>query len=464
MKFIVKSIITVFLVLFTINTSAQVLRSSYFLEGASLRHQMNPAFQSENNYISIPLIGNTVVDIQGNVGLSNFIYEIDNPNYELTTFLNPSLNRDAFLNKLHDNNRLNIGLNLTLLSFGFHAWNGFNTVELGVKSNTSLNIPYALFDFMKTGMSNGKQEYNIKDLSLRSTNYAELAFGHARTLSDKLQVGAKFKILIGGAGINAQIDDMYVKMNEDEWEVRMHGDWDASLKGGAFKTRKSSDNTRYLINGFDVNSPGIGGFGAGIDLGAIYALREDITLSAAILDFGFISWNNALRGYNDGIPFKFNGFENLVIKSESSSSKTILREQFDDVIDDAKDMLMFYDKGETGGRATMLATTVNLGAEYVFPYYDKMTFGLLSSTRINGIYTWSEARLSANVSPLKWFNTALSYGLSNYGSSLGWALNFHPANFNAYLGFDYLATTLTPQFLPVNKPNFVTSIGFNVTY
>jgi len=40
------------------NILAQTLSSSYFLEGATFRHQLNPAFMGERNYISIPLLGN----------------------------------------------------------------------------------------------------------------------------------------------------------------------------------------------------------------------------------------------------------------------------------------------------------------------------------------------------------------------------------------------------------------------
>ncbi len=34
--------------------SAQALHSGYFLEGYTYRHLMNPAFEPERNYVSIP--------------------------------------------------------------------------------------------------------------------------------------------------------------------------------------------------------------------------------------------------------------------------------------------------------------------------------------------------------------------------------------------------------------------------
>ncbi|KAA6343985.1 hypothetical protein EZS27_008348 [termite gut metagenome] len=499
MKYTVTLIITGFLMLFAVDTPAQVLRSDYFLEGVSLRHQMNPSFMGERSYISFPFIGNTAIDIHSNMGLSNFVYKYDDPIYSLTTFLNPAINGNTFLKKLHTNNKVGVNLSLTLFSLGFYGWDGFNTVELGFKSNTSFNIPGAFFDFMKNGMDDVKKEYHIKNLDMRTNNYAELAFGHARFINEDLQIGGKFKILIGGANIRAHINDMFIKMGEDEWEISALGNLDASVKGAVFKTIDTkeikeiketieiketketgkeiavinetkeittSDETtiRKKIDGFDLNSPGIGGWGAGIDLGVTYNLQDNLILSAAILDLGFISWSNSLKGYNDGTPFKFDGFDEFAAGDVENSNNKSIGDQIDDIKEDLEDILGFYEKDKKGKRTTILATTLNLGVEYICPDYEKLSFGALSSTRFEGIYTWSEARLSANIKPVSWFNTALTYGLSNYGSSLGWAFNFHPKGFNFYAGFDYIVTKLTPQFIPVNRPNLLANLGFGVTF
>ncbi|KAA6328741.1 hypothetical protein EZS27_022391 [termite gut metagenome] len=164
---IIKLILPVFYVLFAVGISAQDIRSTYFLKGTSLNHRMNPAFVSEYNYVSIPVLGNIYINTQANVGLSNFIYKYNKPPYGLTTFLNESVDGKSFLNKLHDNNKIDINFNTTILSTGFHAWGGFNTVELGLKSSVSLNLPYTLFDFMKSGMKKETgNNYHIKDFSV----------------------------------------------------------------------------------------------------------------------------------------------------------------------------------------------------------------------------------------------------------------------------------------------------------
>ena len=55
-----------------------------------------------------------------------------------------------------------------------------------------------------------------------------------------------------------------------------------------------------------------------------------------------------------------------------------------------------------------------------------MTFGFLSSTRINGPYTWTEGRLSANWEPLGWLNGGVNMSVNSFTTSFGWVLNIHP--------------------------------------
>ena len=129
-----------------------------------------------------------------------------------------------------------------------------------------------------------------------------------------------------------------------------------------------------------------------------------------------------------------------------------------------KNLSSFYDDGTVKSRTTKLATTMNIGAEYVLPYYKNLKFGLLSSTHFNKPFTWSEARLSANVAPVRWFEASVNYAISSFGSSLGWVLNFHPSGFNFFIGTDHMITKVTPQYVPVGNANANVSMGFNITW
>ena len=143
----------------TISISGQELRSSYFMKTSTFRHQLNPAL-ADQAYLRL-LFGSTNVGTSGNVGLSNFVYKLENnPNYNLTTFMSPEVNADEFLGKLHDKNRVNAHVNYNLFSVGFKGFKGVNIIEVNMKSNTSLSLPYELFEFMKK--TGGKEHYGCK--------------------------------------------------------------------------------------------------------------------------------------------------------------------------------------------------------------------------------------------------------------------------------------------------------------
>lgn len=453
-----------------LTASAQALHSGYFLEGYTFRHQLNPAFSAERNYISIPALGNINIGTQGNVGLGTFLYP---QNDQLVTFMHSSINGQEFLDGLKNNNRINANVNLTILSAGFKAWGGFNTIDLGLRSNTSMALPKDLFAFMKMGMSSSDTHYHMEDLGIQSNNYVELALGHSHQINDRLNVGGKLKFLFGGANLSMKMTDMDVTLSQDKWMVKANGEMNAALQGLVMPTKQESgkdvtdpsQNDLIDWDNIDVDSPGLGGFGMAIDLGASYKILDDLTVSAAILDLGFISWNNNIKAATSNSAWEFDGFQNIAVDSElGDDDPNSLDSQLEALGDDLEDYASFHRQENGTKRTTSLAATLNIGAEYVFPFYDKLRFGFLSSTRINGQYSWSEGRLSANVAPIKWFDASVNYGVSSFGSSFGWLLNFHPRGFNFFIGMDHLMGKVNPQFIPVESANMNVSFGFNVTF
>lgn len=106
-----------------------------------------------------------------------------------------------------------------------------------------------------------------------------------------------------------------------------------------------------------------------------------------------------------------------------------------------------------------------IGVEYKLPMYDKVKFGLLSSTTFNNPFTYTEARLVAQYSPADWFEFNINYAYGTFGSSFGWMLNFHPKGFNFFIGSDntYFGK-FSPQFIPTGKLNTSIHFGFNVKW
>ena len=67
-----------------------------------------------------------------------------------------------------------------------------------------------------------------------------------------------------------------------------------------------------------------------------------------------------------------------------------------------------------------------------------------------------------NIAPNKFFEASANVGISTFGTSLGWLINFHPAGLNFFIGSDHMITKVTPQFIPVNNLNGHVTLGLSL--
>ena len=295
--------------------TAQNLNSAYFTDQYAFRHTMNPAYGNEQNYVSIPALGNINVSMHGNFGYEDVIMK--NPRFgidsdkKMTTFMNPYISDGKALDGFSTgNNRLTGDVNIAILSAGFKAFGGYNTVELNSKSSLGMVLPYELFEFAR---NTGNKTYDIGDINAHAQSYVELALGHSRKIDDKLRVGAKLKLLFGIARADFQFKNVKADLaGTDKWTVSGDALADVSMKGFAYKTTtddyKQDGAGQYeKIDDVDVDGAGLGGFGMALDLGAVYKINDDWTVSASLLDLGFISWSNDVQAANKSKSFEFNG-------------------------------------------------------------------------------------------------------------------------------------------------------------
>lgn len=447
---------------------AQNLNSAYFTDQYAFRHTMNPAYGNDQNYVSVPMLGNINVNLQGNFGYEDVV--MSNPhsgidgNKKMTTFMNPYISDATALDGFSTgNNRLVGDVNMTILSAGFKAFGGYNTIELNSKTSLGISLPYELFEFAR---NTGNKTYNIGDINTHVQSYAELAFGHSRNINDKLRIGAKLKFLFGIARADFQFKNVKADLSgTDKWTVSGDAQADVSMKGFMYKSKKEDYEQEGAgqydkIDDVDVDGAGLGGFGMAVDLGAVYKINDDWTVSASVLDLGFISWSNDVQAANKSKSFEFSGFHDTSVKDDGDNT---IESQTDKYSDQITDFINIQDKGDKGGRTTGIGATVNVGCEYTLPVYRKMSFGLLSSTRINGAYSWTEGRLSANWKPLKWLDGGVNFAVSSFATSMGYVLNIHPKGYNFYIGMDHILGKMSKEGIPLSS-NANVSVGMSITW
>ena len=87
----------------------------------------------------------------------------------------------------------------------------------------------------------------------------------------------------------------------------------------------------------------------------------------------------------------------------------------------------------------------------------------MNTTKIQGKYSWTEFRLSANYAPCKIFSASMSLAEGTYGASFGWMLNLHPKGFNMFVGMDHTFAKMAKPCVPM-AGKFNVNFGINFPF
>ncbi len=441
-------------------SAQQALRTAYFLDGYNYAHQINPAKAPERSYFSLPALGNLNVSTQANYGVSNLLFTQEG-SQKLVTGLHESVSASDFLGPLPSKMKLNASINETLFSTAFRAGRGYNFVELNLRTDLGLVLPTELFTLMIRGMSSAETTYDLSATALQAQSYAELALGHQHNITNKISIGLKAKILVGLAMADLRFNQMDVTLSREAWTVSADGELTASN----LISLPADEEGKIDFDNIDITDDIAGaippGLGAAFDLGITFRPIKSLEVSAAVTDLGFIKWRNATNAKTQANTFRWNGFTNVSL-SESSGTDDSIDDQWSDLSEDLEELYALYPTNESNTLTKMLGATVTVGALYTLPVYKgRVKVGALSTTRINGAYTWTEGRLSANWLPCRVFDASVSYAASTFGHSLGWVVNLHPRGFNLFVGSDMMITKVTQQYIPLGNANTSLSLGIN---
>lgn len=439
-------------------TLGQDLRTAYFMDDFKWRHDMNPAFGNRQSYVALPM-SNLNVNLQGSFGIDNFLFE--NPRWgqpgqkRTVTFMHPDITYDESVGKLKNGLKMLTSVRETILGVGVKAFGGYNTFDVNVKGTAGFSLPKNLLEFAK---SVHNDTYSFDDLAVRSMAYAEVALGHSRQISEQLCVGARLKGLVGIGRAEVSLKDSYARLEGDQWEVRAQADAEVNVDGFRFVTERKEYESKarqgqYYDKVTDVDVDDfkpVGGIGMAVDLGATYQPMPGLTVSAALTDLGFIRWKQKATAHTSEARFTFDGFHEV---ATDGAYGTKLGDEFDDYADQMADFLNLETDADGGSATHPIAATLTLGAEYRIPTVSMLSAGLLLSRHFDGSnFSWTEARVIGTLAPAKSVALAASYALSNYGSSFGYALHFHPKVVNFFVGMDRLAFSKYTKYKGVPVP------------
>ena len=425
---------------------AQFLRTSYFMEGSHYRQQLNPALTPGRGYINLPIIGSFNASVNSSsLGYQDVLDIIDNGedgNYFMSS---------DFIGRLEDVNSLNVNLSTDILSAGWYKGKNFWSFNIGLRNDIGASIPKSMFEFLRNmdglDVNDWKRLSKINEQigkqSLEINSYAEVGIGFARNINNRLTVGGRVKALLGIGNHKLSINDITVKSNVAGYEGV---DWSnptseqlANLKGNATinvdatlenssKMIELSQNDEGYIDDIELGSFGFAGYGAAIDLGVAYKLLDKLTVSASVLDLGFMTWEK-----NNTSIARATANQSYDLKNSSEAYDFVDKVSSGEVLN--YDMLqMTIDKTAEKSRKANLTSTVVVGAEYEL-LGDWVAIGALYTTRFTQPKALNELTFSANIRPKNNFNLAVSYSvLQGAGKTFGVAAKLGPL----FVGTDYM--------------------------
>lgn len=454
MKINIKSIILGFCLAIAATAVAQHTNSGYFLDGYLFRYQMNPAIGNNQNYVSMPGLTNINVAERGTLGVTDIFYNI---NGRTATFMHPDVSAEEALSKIKGTNHVGVNTKIDVLSCGFKAFGGYNTVSIGARANAAVKLPDDLFRLLKEGVAN--DTYNIANVAAHADAYAEIALNHSRQITKNVRIGVTFKGLVGAGNVDLDFKKAQLELREDAWDVVTDAEVRASVKNLQYISTISEETGNMRIDDVEIEKFGVAGFGAAVDLGAVVNIG-DFEVSAALLDLGAISWSNNYLASTGGEHRFTTDKYTFNVDDEAANS---FENEFERMGDDLAVLYEVKDMGDQGSRLRMLATTLNLGVKYTLPTYKKLCFGFLSSSRLQGDFSWTEVRLSANYAPCRFFSMGANVATGTIGTGLGWMINLHPGGFNLFAGMDYTCLELAKPGVPKNSTTTV-NFGINIPF
>lgn len=415
------------------------LRSAYFLDGALCRHKLNPSFSPDRNYIGIG-VGDVGVNIGSNVDASNFVQRNSKGDY---TFLGAS---KFDMETLKDRNKINLGLNMAPLAFGFRTRSGaFHTFELGMRSISNLTAPKDLFKFLNEGDA-AAGTLNLRDFDLNTRSFVNLSYGLSKDFSENLRVGGKVKLLLGAAQMDTDLSVFNVAKEDGNWKVNVDGSLEGAFRMVEIPVRdnpeKPEDKDVLDLEHakFTTHDAGPSGYGLAVDLGVVYKLNDFLTASASLLDFGGIYWRTDYFATAKG-SWVTDGKAKLedILKFKKASSDT-----------------------ESNFRA--MPVTFLAGLQATVPSVRVISGGLLFTRVFDGGYSWTEGRVSANLNVSSRFGLSTSYALSSFGSSFGAAMCLRVLGLSMFLAADSVPLAFEEGIIPKGNFNMNLHFGLNICF
>jgi hypothetical protein len=405
-------------------------------------YRVNPAIMPESKFfIGIPVLGSF------NFQLTNRISSINNlfvTNAQDSLVLNTS---ESFYDAMGDRTYVSLESTNQLLAFGFKVKKNYFTLDISNRFIAEVGFGKDFFKFLTQG--NGAsllgQRASFDGIGASALSLIEYGIGYSREWNEKLNVGARVKLISGIANLSGTNTSFGISTDASNYNLVIDGA--ASIR--------SSNTLIYTDSAYMANNDpsriasmayNFSNFGLGFDFGGTYKLKEKITVSASVVDLGFINWKSGISNYKvNSFSYAFSGVDLNQLLSDSS-----------DVGQEISDSLgsIFNLGNNSNPYMTGLPTKIYLGGSYTWNNYlsSGVTFyqQFFNSSYRPGLV------ISSTFSYKHWLGATLNYGIYA-GSAANVGLGLRLRGF--YILTDNLVSLINYQATKTASLAF----GFSIT-
>jgi len=450
-----------------LQVQAQVTNTLYFMKGVPQSNRMNPARQPDCGfYFGIPLVAPySTVLTSSTFSYSDIIYPLPGED-SLITFLHPQGDKDEFLNKLKPLNFVISEVGTGLFSLGVRTGAGFFTVDVASRLDGSIYFPGDLLKLVLEGADEGR-EYNINGLGADVSGFEEIALGWSGALGNKVQIGARAKLLFGLGNLSTTTSKFSLNTSQEVWHIRSNMELKASLPFAEVVYDDEGMIEDIIIEEDISNLDPLAlarmafnksNFGLGLDLGIDYRPSDRWLLSASVLDIGYIQWKDEVHEISYKRDYDYEGAELDPFEfTEDNTFSDFIDSAFSAIADTLLDALEMR-PGEKYSRR--LNSKLYVGASWNAT--PGISFGLLSRTDFLKEAVVEQITASTNFKAGQVLNFTLSYSYMNsYFKNFGAGVSLNAGPVNIYAISDNLLNML---FWPEETRSASIWFGMNLVF
>ena len=375
----IRFVILVFVIISFTNSQAQLVNSLYYLDNLPQSSKLNPARMPNCNvYLNL-------------VNVNTKLFSDFGPQLVLTqdnvvndTLRSPRYNQELwenFLDKLDDPMSLKLETEVGI-GFGFRAKRGYYHFDISERNLLDINLAK---DFLTMNNLGEGVRKDFSTLSFNASAFMQLGAGYAYAINNELSVGLKLKLLKGLGNVYAKINQADLYTSVEYWSFKGDAEANMSLPIGVVVDSEGQiqdiDDSKIedldpldYLKGFSKFSTNIG---AAADIGVEYKVLPNLYLSASLIDFGKIWWNNDVTNLlartesDDNNEVRFDGIdEEPVYVNDEQDELDAYFEAFGDSL-----LGLFKTQVTNNEYAANLAPKLYVGAEYLLS--ETVSLGLL---------------------------------------------------------------------------------------